>query len=596
MIRSATDLAGREAPALVPARMLNEFCYCPRLGYLEWVEGEFADNLETLEGSFGHRRVDRDQRTPVDAPAGDAPTAGTSTAETPGVGVPPTDAPAPDPTPDELAFDKCKTLHARSLLLSAPGEGLIAKMDLVEVDGPEATPIDYKRGKAPDLPEGAYEPERVQLCAQGLILREAGFRSDRGVLYFIASKKRVTIEFDDNLVSRTRQLVADFRRSAVGPIPPPLVDSPKCPRCSLVGICLPDETTLLRAEVADRDADAGRIRRLIPAADDALPLYVQEQGAFVGKAGDRLQVRKNGETLAETKLIHASQVCLFGNAQISSQLVRELVERGIAVCHFTYGGWLAAMTTGLTHNNIALRIEQFAVAADAGRSLPIAKSLIEGKIRNGRTLLRRNQTGDSADLDSLADLSRRVNEVAAAESLLGVEGMAAKTYFAGLATTLKPGLGFSIDGRNRRPPTDPVNALLSFAYALLIKDCTVVLQAVGFDPMLGFYHRPRFGRPSLALDFAEPFRPLIADSVALTLINTGEVRPGDFVSRAGAVAMTNTARKALLGAYERRMQTEITHPIFGYRISYRRLLEVQARLLARVVTREIADFPVFQTR
>ena len=137
--------------------------------------------------------------------------------------------------PDSSPLDPV-SIHARSLMLSAPTEGLLAKLDLVELEGMVATPVDYKRGKAPQVPEGAYEPERVQLCAQGLILRANGFRCDRGVLYFIASKKRVTIEFTEELVQRTRQLRDDFRRTAAaGVIPPPLVDSPKCPRCSLTG-------------------------------------------------------------------------------------------------------------------------------------------------------------------------------------------------------------------------------------------------------------------------------------------------------------------------------------------------------------------------
>ena len=139
-------------------------------------------------------------------------------------------------------------LHARSILLSAPDERLIAKLDLLELDGMKATPVDYKRGKVPDVAEGAYEPERVQLCAQGLVLRENGFQCDHGVLYFIGSKKRVTIPFTDELIARTRQLRDEFLQVSAGTdVPPPLVDSPKCTRCSLVGICLPDEVVFLKA-------------------------------------------------------------------------------------------------------------------------------------------------------------------------------------------------------------------------------------------------------------------------------------------------------------------------------------------------------------
>ncbi|MCA9061806.1 MAG: CRISPR-associated protein Cas4, partial [Planctomycetaceae bacterium] len=210
-----------ELPETIPVRMLNEFTYCPRLGFLEWVDGEWASNLETMEGTFGHRRVDREPKRSKSRSQRD-------------------DAKADSDDPPS------ESIHTRSLMLSAPSEGLVAKLDLLELEGMAATPVDYKRGKVPNVPDGAYEPERVQLCAQGLILRENGFRCERGVLYFIASKQRVTIEFTDELIARTRELRDQFRLvAAAGRLPPPLLDSPKCPRCSLVGICLPDEVNLL---------------------------------------------------------------------------------------------------------------------------------------------------------------------------------------------------------------------------------------------------------------------------------------------------------------------------------------------------------------
>jgi len=155
---------------------------------------------------------------------------------------------------------------------------------------------------------------------------------------------------------------------------------------------------------------------------------------------------------------------------------------------------------------------------------------------------------------------------------------------------------FAFDGRNRRPPRDPVNALLSFAYALLAKDFTIALHAAGLEPLVGFYHRPRFGRPCLALDLMEEFRPIIADSVVISAINTGVVSDSDFVRAAGAVALSSSARRNFIQAYERRMDQEVTHPAFGYRLSYRRVLEVQARLLTRFLLGEIAEYPQFLVR
>lgn len=341
----------------------------------------------------------------------------------------------------------------------------------------------------------------------------------------------------------------------------------------------------------------------MPSRDDALPLYVQEQGASLGKSGDRLTVKEKGKLIHSVRMIDVSQVSLFGNVQVSAQAVRELAERGVPLCHFSYGGWLSAITSGLVHKNVELRIRQFAVAGDARAALQLSRQFIVGKIKNCRTLLRRHlpsanpATGEHPDvLRQLADLAEQAGRASCAETLLGIEGMAAKLYFAGFAKLLKGGKSFNINGRNRRPPTDPTNALLSFVYSMLARELTVVLQAVGFDPLLGFFHRPRYGRPSLALDLAEEFRPLIADSTVLTLVNNGEVCPQSFICRGGAVALTTAGRRAVIDAFERRLETEITHPIFGYKVSYRRILEVQARLLSRVLLGDLSEYPNFCTR
>lgn len=155
---------------------------------------------------------------------------------------------------------------------------------------------------------------------------------------------------------------------------------------------------------------------------------------------------------------------------------------------------------------------------------------------------------------------------------------------------------FDFTKRNRRPPRDPGNALLSLAYSILVKDLTITCYSLGFDPYWGCHHQPRFGRPSLALDLMEPFRPLIADSVVLTAINTRMVTSGDFIRSGPSVALKPGGRKGFFRAYELRMDTLVTHPLFDYRVSYRRLLEIQARLLARFLNGEIDDYPVFVTR
>lgn len=559
-------------PDLIPARMLNEFAYCPRLAYLEWVQGEFEDSVDTVEGRFQHRRVD--------TPAGDLP-------------VPPSDG---IPMSETVEPALGEAIHARSVLLSDDALGVIARVDLVEGAGRQVTPVDYKHGRAPGVPEGAWEPERVQLCVQGLLLRANGYTCSEGMLYFVESRARVVIPFDEALVSRTLELLADLRAvAAAGQIPPPLVDSPKCPRCSLVGICLPDEVNLLSLPGGTRAQD---VRRLVPARDDALPLYVQRQGAVLGRSGDVLEVKLRGEVLEKVRLIDVSHVAVFGNVQVTAQALRELCDRNIPVCHFTYGGWFQGITTGMAHKNVELRCRQYVGALAPHVALPIARQIVFGKIKNSRTLLRRNHRKPPAAV--LAELDRLASSACTAPSvgtLLGIEGAAARSYFREFQGMLKgDGLAFDFRTRNRRPPRDPVNAILSFLYAMLIKQTTVTALAVGFDPYLGFYHQPKYGKPALALDLTEEFRPLIADSVCLGLINNGELKPEHFVARAGAVALTQDGRRRLLQGYEQRLDAVIRHPLFGYTVSYRRIMEVQARLLSRHVLGELPSYPVFRTR
>lgn len=561
-----------EPVELIPARMLNEYAYCPRLYFLEHIQGEFADNLETVEGRFRHRRVDSESGSTPDA-----------------------DVAAIIPDGDDGSKNR-----STAVLLSAPKLGIIAKLDVLEIRHGKAVPIDFKRGSRPDIPEGAWEPERVQLCAQGLVLRENGYDCDRGEIFYAESRQTVTIPFDFHLVERTLDLLRKARQAASSPdIPPPLTDSPKCPRCSLVGICLPDEVNFLRL----RDQLVkGSVRPMVTERKDAEPLYLQTQGLSVGKDGERLQVREKGKVLQNIRLLDVSQLNVYGNVQISTQTLNELCRWEIPVCYFSYGGWFNGILQGLGSKNVELRRAQFRAASDPQAALRLARRFVRGKILNQRTLLRRNgrdlNPAVLKELTRLAFAATRARDVA---TLLGVEGAAARTYFGHLSTLLRkaPDDGlpeFDFLGRNRRPPRDPVNALLSFLYAILTKDLAVTCLSVGFDPMLGFLHQVRPGRPSLALDLMEEFRPLIVDSVVLQLINTGEIRPSDFTQRAGMCALSTEGRKSALAAYERRMQSTITHPTFGYPVSYRRILEIQARLLARNLAGEIPDYPIFRTR
>lgn len=601
-------------PELLPARMLNEFVYCPRLFYYEWVEGLFAESADTVEGALRHAKMDR--------------------------------GPTAFPTP-EAAAQAEETIHSRSLTLSSQRHGLIAKIDLVEAEGGLVCPVDYKHGaprqgdEAPEL----WDTDRVQLAAQALVLRDNGYRCDEGIVYYVATRQRVRLAITEELIAQTLALASQARAvAAAGQIPPPLVNSPKCPRCSLVGICLPDETRF-SAEVpvvdesatpaaeqltlfAERRAAPGHaapveVRRLVPARDDLRPLYLNTPGLRVGISGGVLQIKDKDQLLQEIRLADINQLNLFGHIQLTTQALQALCANDIPVAYFSMGGWFYGLTRGHSLKNIFLRREQFRKADVPWFCLQLARALVAGKIQNQRTMLQRNHLEPPAPV--LAALKQLIAQARAAESLdalRGIEGQASHLYFAHFAGMIKlgedpPGTGgsanaeaqptnreprtkpqftFDFINRNRRPPRDAVNALLSLAYAVLAKDLAITALAVGFDPYLGFYHQPRFGRPALALDLMEPFRPLIADSAVLIAINNRMVTPADFIQAGPAVALKPEGRKAFFRAYEQRMDTLVTHPLFGYRVSYRRVLEIQTRLLARLLSHEIPRYPVFVTR
>lgn len=555
-------------PELVPARMVNEVLFCERLLYLEWAQGEWADNAFTLDGRAVHGRTDEKR--------GDLP-----------------------PAPEDEAEPDGPPYKATSVELSSSTLGITAKIDLVE-EGSDGVviPVEYKRGRAPDIAEGAYLPERAQVAAQVLLLREHGYRVPYGALYFAKSKRRVRIDIDTELETIVRSAVARARELvAKGEIPPPLSASPKCAGCSLSGICLPDETRLLRELLDDGEE---KVRRLVPARDDTLPLHVQAQGGRVGVVGDELEiVTKDEKTRA--RIANTSSVSVYGSVQVSTQAVRALLENDVPLAFFSHGGFFYGLLGGLGTKNIELRMAQHEKLRDPAFCLRVARGLVGSKIRNCRTLLRRNaEAVEASVLFELEQLAKKAEACEQAESLLGLEGSAARVYFGAFVKMVKGNEAivsrFDTEGRNRRPPRDPINALLSFLYAILTKELTIAVANAGLEPMLGVYHRPRFGRPSLALDLMEEFRPLVADSTVVNVLNTGVVGEGDFVIRRDGCSLAPAGRKKVLYAYERRMDQLVTHPTFDYRISYRRVLEVQARVFGRLLLGEANEYPAFRTR
>ena len=439
--------ATAETP-LVPVRMVNEYVYCPRLAFLEWVDSEWADSGDTEEGRRAHVRVD--------SGGGRLP------------------APA--------EIDERPDFVARSVMLASERLGIIAKMDLVEGEDGTVTPIDTKKGRRPHVAEGAYEPERVQVCAQALILEDAGYKVADGAIWYAGSRERVRIALDEELRAKTRSAISSLRlAAAAGRLPPPLVDSPKCTKCSLAGICLPDEVTFFRRGLAPRP--------LNPAAGTALPLYVQEQGARVSKSGEVLVIATDDKR-TEVAIGDVSELVLHGAVSLTTPALGALLREEIPVTYASTGGWVLGHTVSTGHRNIAVRIAQSRAAFDERRSLAFARGLVAAKIRNCRVFLRRNfKAGDDPardeaarddTLEALLRLADRAQYAPAQAELLGFEGEAAARYFRAFPTMLGAAARdfpeFSFDKRTRRPPADPVNAMLSLclcaAHAHLAHACS----------------------------------------------------------------------------------------------------------------------------
>lgn len=543
---------------LLPARMLNEYAYCPRLFALEWLHAEWADSSDTEHGRTVHRRVDT-----------------------------PTTVALPDPKAGKDEPPRA----VRSVYLGDEDLGLVAKIDLVEVEGNRVSPLDVKQGR-PRRDGDAWEPEKVQICAQALLLRAHGYTVEEGTLWFAAARRRVVVPIDHALVRRTLALRDEALALARhGGLPPPLVDSPKCPRCSLVGICLPDETNTLLGRATQQ------VRPLVPARADGQPLVVQIPGGRVGKKANEIVARDRDGEVGRARIGDTSEVVLMGNVSVSAQLLRALAERDIPVSWHSFGGWYVGTFTGMGGRNALWRIAQHALCANPDRALAVARELVVAKIHNQRILLRRNGKDlPPGVLDHLADHAREASKTPSMAVLLGLEGRSARLYFESFPVEGELGEAFAASGRTRRPPRDPVNAMLSFGYAVLTRTCAITAHRVGLDPYVGVLHQPRFGRPALALDLMEPFRPLIVDSAVLTAVNTGELRAEHFRVHPTGCTLTDAGRKRFIGVLQRRLDAQATHPELGTRLSYRRILEVQARLFARVATGELEHYPGFKVR
>ncbi|MFC1968567.1 CRISPR-associated endonuclease Cas1 [Chloroflexota bacterium] len=328
-------------------------------------------------------------------------------------------------------------------------------------------------------------------------------------------------------------------------------------------------------------------------------LYLVEQGATLRKKGDTLTVTKNESDLQVIPASKVDQVVIFGNVNITTPVIHYLLDEG-KDCVF-------CSSTGRYHGRLfsteskygLLRRAQFEALADGKIQLAIAIEMVRGKLTNQRIFLQRYQRKAPDDvlggvIDNMESLLCKLDGADDIGTLLGLEGYASSMYFNAFKTVLKQNLGFT--RRRRRPPPDPVNSLLSFGYTLLVYDAQAAVRIVGLDPFLGFLHSTEYSKPSLALDLMEEFRTVVIDSIVLRLINNNIMGENDFskdVDTKGMIRLKDESLRTFIRYYEERMTDEVIHPVFNTRVTYRRCLELQARQVARVVTKKQEKYHPF---
>jgi CRISPR-associated protein Cas1 len=413
------------------------------------------------------------------------------------------------------------------------------------------------------------------------------------VLYYAAEKLRLTIPVDNALRSEALAVLEAAKQCASGQRPMPLINDSRCVRCSLQPICLPDEVNQQRLEEV-------KPRQIWPPRDEGIHLVTQKEGVRIGVRGAALHVTdKDGVPVKDVPLANIESLALLGSVQLSTQAVQVLADRSIPIAFLSAAGRLIAMIDPLDSVSADIRRAQVRRFDDPQACLALARAVISAKIINQRTLLQRNHSNlpdrITEELASEADNAAKSESL---EEVRGHEGQAAAIYFEHFAGMFKGQLALEFDthGRQRRPPPDPINGCISMAYSMLTHECVAGLRQARLEPSIGAFHVSRPGRPSLALDLMEPFRPLIGDSVAISAFNRGELSEGHFMRTATGCMLTDSGRRAFFNAWGRRMDTEITHPVFGYRLSYRRMIVLHARMIAAWLLGEVPSLAFLTTR
>ncbi|MCT7966022.1 type I-MYXAN CRISPR-associated endonuclease Cas1 [Laspinema sp. D1] len=520
---------------------LHALAYCSRLFYLEEVEELYTQNAAVFAGRRLHAELEKQE----------------------------------DETWEELFLESAEL-------------GLRGAVDALRTRDGETIPYEHKRGRCnrdagkKPIP---WESDRLQVLAYAYLIESAlKIPVKEGRIRYHADNVLVHVPLDDAGRQTVRDAIHRARILRIAPQRPPVTENERlCARCSLAPVCLPEEARLAH----NREWQP---IRLFPEDDDRQVLHILEPGTAVGRTGEQLKITRRGQSPETLPVQQVGQLVMHSFSQLSTQALHFCAHHGIGV-HFVSGGGRYIGSFDSRQGSIQRRIRQYSALSDGGFCLELARKLVLCRAQGQRKFLMRGKRGLKQSSPRLNEtiiqmkkVLKQVPQATSLETLLGLEGNLAALYFGALpcliSTEAPREMGFS--GRNRRPPKDRFNALLSFGYALLLKDVMNAILTVGLEPALGFYHQPRTQAPPLALDLMEIFRVPLVDMPVMASVNRQqwEVQE-DFEVRGEQVWLSDSGRRKLVNLYERRKEETWKHPVTGYSLTYRRLLELEVRLLEK---------------
>jgi CRISP-associated protein Cas1 len=520
---------------------LHALAYCPRLFYLEEVEELFTQDAAVFAGRRLHTELEKQE--------------------------------------DE---------EWEELFLESEELGLRGRMDALRTRDGQTIPYEHKRGRCHrdenNQPQ-AWESDKLQILAYACLIESAlGIPISEGRIRYHADNVLVHVPLTDEGRAAVREAIQQARQLRTSTHRPPVTNNERmCARCSLAPVCLPEEARLAH----NREWQP---MRLFPKDDERQVIHVLEPGTAVGRTGGQLKLTRRGQAAETFPVQQVGQLVLHSFSQISTQALHFCVSQGIGV-HFVSGGGRYIGSFDNRQGSIQRRICQYQALSNPDTCLELARKLVTCRGQGQRKFLMRGQRGMkvvSAKLNQaiaqMKTVLKQVPKTQSLDSLLGLEGNLAALYFGVLPCLISEGVPpeLHFDHRNRRPPKDRFNALLSFGYALLIKDVMNAILSVGLEPALGFYHQPRSQASPLALDLMEIFRVPLVDMPVMASINKGQWdKDADFECRGVQVWLSDGGRRKLVSLYERRKEESWKHPVTGYSLTYRRLLELEVRLLEK---------------